>query len=100
MRKFENLRNEIDESFKPSREKSLVLTKLDEANLWLSVVIEKDKSEEQSQLKENQLKTIKSWGNLKAGVFGQDWTEDDELTYREFFGESLMVMLNEVEEEE
>lgn len=52
------------------------------------------------QLKENQLKTIKSWGNLKAGEFGQDWTEDDELTYRELFGESLMVLPDEVEEVE
>ena len=53
----------------------------------------------QPPLNEKQLKTIKSWGNLKAGEFGKDWTEDDELTYRELFGESLMVLPDEVEEE-
>lgn len=54
----------------------------------------------QPQLNENQLKTIKSWGNLAAGEFGQEWTEDDELTYRELFGESLTVLPDEVEEAE
>lgn len=48
----------------------------------------------------HKLDLIKSWGNLKAGEFAQEWTEDDELTYRELFGESLMVLPDEVEEEE
>jgi len=55
---------------------------------------------EQPQLNDNQLKTIKSWGNLAAGEFGQEWTEDDESAYRELFGESLIVLPDEVEEEE
>lgn len=44
---------------------------------------------------EQQLNIIKSWGNLAAGEFGQEWTEDDELTYRELFGESLTVLSGE-----
>lgn len=51
-------------------------------------------------MNEKQLNIIKSWGKLAAGEFGQEWTEDDESTYRELFGESLIVLPDEVEEEE
>lgn len=51
-------------------------------------------------MNEKQLKIIKSWGNLKAGEFGQEWTEDDELTYRKLFGEPLTVLPDDIEQEE
>lgn len=43
---------------------------------------------------------VKGWANTKAGEFPKEWTEDDEYTYRMMFGESLMVLPDEVEEEE
>lgn len=50
----------------------------------------------QPQLNENQFKIIKSWGYFKAGELGQDWTEDDELTFRQVFGQTLMLLPDEV----
>lgn len=51
---------------------------------------------EQPQLNENQFKIIKSWGYLKAGELGHGWTEDDELTFRQVFGQTLMLLPDEV----
>lgn len=51
---------------------------------------------EQPQLNENQFKIIKSWGYLKAGELGQDWTEDDELTFRQVFGQTLTLLPDEL----
>lgn len=51
---------------------------------------------EQPQLNENQFKIIKSWGYLKAGELGQGWTEDDELTFRQVFGQTLTLLPDEL----
>ena len=51
-------------------------------------------------MNEKQLEIIKSWANLKAGEFAQEWTEDDELIYRSLFGESLMALPDEVEQDD
>ena len=48
-------------------------------------------------MKDNQLKIIKEWGSLKATEFPQEWTENDELTYRALFGEELTMLLCELE---
>ncbi|MEB8400970.1 hypothetical protein NGG61_13665 [Enterococcus casseliflavus] len=69
----------------------------EEVEAFKEYVLELIKDNEQPQLNENQIKTIKSWGNLAAGEFGQEWTEDDELTYRELFGESLMALPEELD---
>jgi len=51
---------------------------------------------EQPQLNENQFKIIKSWGYLKAGELGQGWTKDDELTFRQVFGQTLTLLPDEL----
>lgn len=50
-------------------------------------------------MNEKQLEIIKSWANLKAREFTQKWTEDDELIYRSLFGESLMDLPDEFDQE-
>lgn len=38
------------------------------------------------------LDVIREWGNLKAREFPNEWTEDDELVYRYFYGTPLMML--------
>ena len=60
-------------------------------------IIEFEKGER--MMNEKQLEIIKSWANLKSREFAQKWTEDDELIYRSLFGESLMALPDEFDQE-
>lgn len=53
---------------------------------------------EHNETTKKALGIIKGWANLKASEYPQEWTEDDELQYRQMFDEALMCLPDEVEE--
>lgn len=47
------------------------------------------------ELTQREYEIIQVWGNVTAGEFSDEWTEDDELFYRKMYGQSLMTIPGE-----